>query len=141
MSDGTVPWIIFFIFAAIASLTVWLRFSERGKSHASNEESPMRGNHLVDHYEVQLIDRDKNEWESGYWVVSEATAKRLVGGHIYLHRGEDEPSHIGGDIFSFHVHPRGPEAGRIVFHFHADVECSNITVGSEGWDNEMKIVW
>lgn len=141
MSDGTVPWIIFFIFAAIASLTVWLRFSERGKSHASNEESPMRGNHLVDHYEVQLIDRDKNEWESGYWVVSEATAKRLVGGHIYLHRGEDEPSHIGGDIFSFHVHPTGPEAGRIVFHFHAAVTCSNITVGREGWDNEMKIVW
>jgi hypothetical protein len=33
------------------------------------------------------------EWESGYWVVSEESAHRLVGGDLYLHSGQNEPSH------------------------------------------------
>jgi hypothetical protein len=36
--------------------------------------------HLVERLNnVSRIDRDRNEWESGYWVVSEETAQRLVG--------------------------------------------------------------
>ncbi|MHB0982504.1 MAG: hypothetical protein ACYC02_03880 [Thiobacillus sp.] len=98
--------------------------------------------HFVERLQnVHRVDKDKNEWESGYWVVSEDTAQRLVGGYIYLHRGQDEPSHFGGKILSFHVHPNGLEAGRIVFRFHAGLEFKGVKAGRDGWGNEKKIVW
>ena len=98
--------------------------------------------YLVERLEnVHRVDKDKNEWESGYWVVSEESARRLIGGHIYLHRGQDEPSHFGGEILSFHLHPSGPEAGRVVFRFRAALEFKGVKAGRDGWGNEKKIVW
>jgi len=98
--------------------------------------------HLVERLgNVHCVDKEKQEWESGYWVFNEETAQQLVGGHIYLHRGQDKPSHFGGKIIAFHVHPSGTEAGRIVFRFHAAIECKGVIAGREGWGNEKKIVW
>src|SRR5450759_2732399 len=98
--------------------------------------------HLIERHEnVHPTDKAKGEWESGDWVVSEETAQRLVGGLIYLHRAQDEPSHFGGEILSFHVLSSGPEAGRIVFRFRAAISCKGVKAGREGLGNEKKIVW
>ena len=60
--------------------------------------------HLIERLgKVQRVDKDANEWESGHWVLAEATARRLVGGQIYLHDGQERPSRFGGDIVSYRV--------------------------------------
>ena len=98
--------------------------------------------HLVERLDnVHCVDTEKKEWESGYWVVSEETAKKLIGGHIYLHRGQNEPSHFGGEILAFHVHSSGSEAGRIVFRLRAAIEFKGVKAGRDGWGNEKKVVW
>ena len=98
--------------------------------------------HFIERHEnVHPTDKEKGEWESGDWVVSEETAQRLVGGHIYLHHAQDEPSHFGGEILSFHVLSSGSADGRVVFRFCASITCKGVKAGREGWGNEKKIVW
>lgn len=98
--------------------------------------------HLVERLEnTQRVDKDRNEWESGYWAVSEETAHGLIGGQIYLHRGQLEPSHFGGDILSFRMQPDGDFAGRLIFRFRTGVEFKGIKTAREGWGNEKKIIW
>ena len=84
------------------------------------------------------------EWETGYWLLSEETAQRLIGADLYLHSGQNEPSHFGGTILSFHVHrdPGNPDLdGRLVFRFRASRSHKDLTTPKEGWGNEKKIVW
>jgi hypothetical protein len=100
--------------------------------------------HLIERItNVKLLSKERNEWASYCWVVSEDTAKKLIGGEIYLHKGQDKPSHFGGTIFSYDVLPaeaRG-DAGRIVFNFKAGLEFKNVKAGKDGWGMEKKIVW
>lgn len=42
-----------------------------------------------------------DEWFSGNWWVSDRTAISLVGRKLYLHHGQLEPSHSGGEILSY----------------------------------------
>lgn len=100
--------------------------------------------HLIERLgDMERIDKEKNEWESGKWAVSEGTAQKLVGGNLYLHQGQDKPSHFGGKILSFRVLPdtEGALAGRIVFRFKPSIEYKNVIAGQEGWGNEKKLVW
>ena len=100
--------------------------------------------HLIERLgNMERIDKEKNEWESGKWAVSEETAQKLVGGYLYLHHGQDKPSHFGGKILSFRVLPEteGALAGRIVFRFLPSIEFKNVKAGQEGWGNEKKLVW
>ena len=87
------------------------------------------------------VDKAANEWESGYWVVSEDTAQRLIGGQIYLHDGQNEPSRFGGTILSYRVHRGDSLDGRLVFRFRATPECKGVVAEREGWGNEKKIDW
>lgn len=98
--------------------------------------------HFVERLEnVHVVDKAANEWESGYWVVAEDTASRLIGGQIFLHRGQDKPSHFGGDILSYRVH-RGDELeGRLIFRFRFNPKCKGVTTSREGWGNEKKVEW
>jgi hypothetical protein len=89
---------------------------------------------------VQRINRDENAWESGYWVVGEETAQRLIGGDIYLHDGQNEASHFGGTILGYRIHHGGEVDGRVVFRFRARVSHKGVKTGREGWGNEKKIV-
>ena len=74
--------------------------------------------HLIERLgNYSCVDKASNEWESGYWVVAEETAQRLVGGQLYLHDGQGAPSRFGGDIMSFRVHRGGALDGRLVFRF------------------------
>lgn len=98
--------------------------------------------HFVERLEnVHPVIKDKNEWESGYWVVGEDTANRLIGGHIFLHRGQDVPSHFGGTILSYRIQQGGPEDGRLVFRFRAEMNCKGVKAGKDGWGNEKKVEW
>lgn len=83
-------------------------------------------------------------WESGYWVIAEDTAQRLIGAGLYLHSGQNEPSHFGGKIISFRVHRDGSGSeidGRIVFRIQAMPEYKGVVTEREGWGNEKKLVW
>jgi hypothetical protein len=74
---------------------------------------------------VHFVERKNNvhrvldapgEWESGYWVIAEETAHRLIGADLFLHSRQNEPSHFGGKIVSFRIHRDGSDIdGRIVF--------------------------
>jgi hypothetical protein len=98
--------------------------------------------HLVERLDrVRRIDRDRMEWESGYWAMPEETAKQLVGGDLYLHRAQSEASHFGGKILSYHVEPSGPEVGKIVFQIQFGLAYRGVKAGRGGWGNEKKFVW
>lgn len=98
--------------------------------------------HLVERLgDLRKVDATNQEWESGFWVVGEDTAQRLVGGDIYLHEGQNEPSHFGGRIVSYRVHRGDDVDGRIVFRFRAAMEYRGVRTGRAGWGNEKKIVW
>lgn len=89
-----------------------------------------RENRLSD--EVQL-------WESGYWTLTEKSAKSLIGGDIYLHSNQSKPSRFGGVIQNYRVIENGEFEGKIVFEFLADIEHKNVRTSKEGWGREKKI--
>ena len=81
-----------------------------------------------------------DEWESGYWVVAPETAQKLVGGDLFLHSGQAEPSHFGGTILGFRVQSGGATDGRIIFRIRATVAHRGVSAGRAGWGNEKKLV-
>lgn len=90
---------------------------------------------------VRKTDRQKNEWETGYWVMPEETAQKLVGASLHLHRSKNQPSHFGGRILSYRVEETGPTAGTIVFIVRANVDCKDVKTDSKGWSKDQKIFW
>ncbi len=90
---------------------------------------------------LRQTNKEKSEWESGFWVVADETAKKLIGGHIYLHHGQDVASHFGGEIVNYYIQQTGDESGRVVFQFVAGKEFKGIKTDRTGWGNEKKIVW
>lgn len=77
-----------------------------------------------------------HQWETGFWKIGDATAESLIGGKIFVHRGQKIPSHIGGKILSY----RTDAGGRKIFRFRADPKCSGV-IADSGWGNEKRIVW
>ena len=90
---------------------------------------------------VRKTDKLKNEWESGFWPVTEETAQKLVGASLYLHRTKNQPSHFGGRILSYRMVETGPSAGSVVFIVRATVDCKDVKVDSKGWSKDYKILW
>ncbi len=81
-------------------------------------------------------------FESGLWDVSPPTARSLVGGDIYFHKKQKEPSYFGGKILGYRIHGEDDEYhGRIIFRFEYSAKHRNVSAGSGGWSNEKKIVW
>lgn len=77
------------------------------------------------------------DWESGYWYrIGNKTAEALVGGHIYLHRAQKEPSFLGGVIKSFRIQSEGKHQGRYVFRFEPSTNGTGISADS--WDYRFK---
>lgn len=99
--------------------------------------------HLVERIgNVHPVSTNPSIWESGYWVIAEATAERLVGADLYLHSGQLDASHFGGKILSYYVHRDGTDTdGRVVFRITPSLEHKGVKTGREGWGNEKKIVW
>ncbi|MFA5939704.1 MAG: hypothetical protein WC809_10160 [Sinimarinibacterium sp.] len=87
------------------------------------------------------VQRGSMEYESGFWAVSDDTAKMLVGGDILFHKTQTTPAFFGGQITGYRVQPNGEWQGRIVFKFCADPErLRGVRAGREGWGMEKKIV-
>jgi hypothetical protein len=98
--------------------------------------------HLVERMpNVTKIDREKNVWESKYWLVDEETAQKLIGGQLYLHSGKQQPSHFGGEILSYRVHDSGEKAGHVIFAVRANADCKGVKAVRTGWKNDSRIVW
>ena len=98
--------------------------------------------HLLERTDnVRKTDRSKNEWESGYWVLTEEVAQKLIGSVLYLHRSKLQPSHFGGDILGYRVEESGAEAGRVVFIVRARADCKGMKTDNKGWSNNQKIFW
>ena len=89
---------------------------------------------------VRKIDKSKNEWESGYWPLTEQVAQKLIGGVLYLHRTKLTSSHFGGDIIDYRVEESGSEAGRVVFKLRAKADCKGVKIDGKGWSKDLKIV-
>lgn len=91
---------------------------------------------------VHPIPESLGEWESGYWLIAEETAQRLIGADLYLHSGQSDPSHFGGKIVAFRIHRDDSEIdGRIVFRIKVSPEYKGVKTEHKGWGNEKKIVW
>jgi len=88
---------------------------------------------------IELIDRDSGLHRSGYWVVSEETARSLVGGKIYFHREQSKPSFFGGTITAAEKIEEGAYAGRILFTFRFEEACRGVRTERIGWAQEMKL--
>jgi hypothetical protein len=81
--------------------------------------------------------------ESRFWKVQLRDAEKLVGGDIYFHKKQKEPSFFGGKILSYRIHDEDDEyKGRIVFRFEADPSYRKVSAGKGGWSSyEMTIIW
>ncbi|HEX7538758.1 MAG TPA: hypothetical protein VF358_00515 [Syntrophales bacterium] len=95
--------------------------------------------HLIENADNFTKLRDK-VWESGWWVLTEDEAKKLVGGHIYFHRKKSEPSFYGGAIRSFRIKQEDPHMGSVIFEFEYRDACRGIKADRCGWSMEKKIV-
>jgi len=81
-----------------------------------------------------------NAWESGWWVLDESKALKLVGGEIYFHKKQREPSFYGGTITGYRVEQNGQYEGRIVFAFEHTQSCRNVKTDKHGWSKKMKLI-
>ena len=96
---------------------------------------------------IHLIEKSNNfsrlqdkTWESGWWRLDEELAKDLVGGEIYFHRKQLEPSFYGGIIMGYRIEEDGENQGRIVFILKPCNTCRNVRTDKHGWSREMKII-
>jgi hypothetical protein len=83
--------------------------------------------------------RDKG-WESGWWNIDENKAKELVGGEIYFHKKQQEPSFFGGIITGYRIEQNTQYQGKIVFTLQYNAACRNVKTEKLGWSKKMKII-
>jgi hypothetical protein len=99
--------------------------------------------HLIEKKKLmkRLANTD-SEYESGYWALSEISAKALIGGEIYFHERQAGESYFSRQITGYRVDNESKSyQGRIIFRFSYDNSCRGVTAGSHGWSNEKKLVW
>lgn len=101
---------------------------------------------------IHLIERggafkkiEGNIIESWCWEIPARTAESLVGGDIYFHKRQKEPSYFGGKILAYRVHDSDDGAfplcrGRVIFIFESSREHRGVSAGEGGWSYEKKIV-
>jgi len=65
------------------------------------------------------IPNTHDEWESGFWKITESTAQALMNGDLYFHEKQTQPSYFGGTILGYRLQPDGEYAGRMIFRFRA----------------------
>lgn len=88
----------------------------------------------------ERVPKSPDEWESGYWKLTAANAASLVGGDVYFHSAQKDPSHFGGAILGSRVQIDGPFAGKTVLRFRYTKKHRGVRAGVGGWGVERKIV-
>ena len=101
--------------------------------------------HLIKKTEAGLppivpVQGEANIHTSGYWTLSEETARSLIGGEIYFHERQREPSFYGGRIIDARREDGGDYQDKIVFKFMFFADCRGVRTDADGWSQEMKIV-
>ncbi len=95
--------------------------------------------HIVEPLNNFVKLQDKG-WESGWWNLDEDKAKELVGGEIYFHKKQQEPSFFGGTIMGYRIEQDIQYQGRIVFTFKYNAACRDVKTDKHGWSKKMKII-
>jgi len=103
----------------------------------------MRGNkmniHLVESMN-NFVKLQDNIWESGWWQLEESKAQKLIGGEIYFHKKQQEPSFYGGTILGYRIEQDGQYQGKVVFKLQHKQSCRNVRTDKQGWSRKLKIV-
>ena len=101
---------------------------------------------------IHLIERngafkklEGNVHETWCWKMTAQVAESLVGGDIYFHKKQKEPSYFGGKILAYRVHDSDegevPDCrGRVIFTFEFSREHRGVSAGEGGWSFMQKIV-
>jgi hypothetical protein len=95
--------------------------------------------HLIENLN-NFVKLQDNIWESGWWNIDEDKAKKLVGGEIYFHKKQQEPSFYGGTITGYRIEQDGQYQGRIIFTLRHSKACRNVKTDKHGWSKKMKII-
>jgi len=82
---------------------------------------------------------EANTYTSGFWTLSEETARSLMHGRIYFHERQREPSFYGGEIVGIERVTEGEYQDKIVFRFVFSANCRDVLTTQEGWAQEMKL--
>ena len=83
---------------------------------------------------------DERIWESGFWPVFPAKAKRLVGGSIFFHKKGTAPSFFGGVILDYRIEEAGKFAGQVAFKFQYFDDHRGVCADKGGWRDGVKVV-
>ncbi len=81
-----------------------------------------------------------NHWESGWWTIDESKARELVGGEIYFHKKQQEPSFFGGTITGYRTEQQEDHRGKVAFTLRYNAACRNVKTDKNGWSKKMKII-
>ena len=73
-----------------------------------------------------------DQWLSGFWSLSEATVRALIGGRVYFHKAQAKPAFHGGDLLDYRVAEEPPYAGRIILVFRPDSSAKGMTTSRDG---------
>jgi len=95
--------------------------------------------HLIEKFN-NFVKLQDNTWESGWWSIDESKAKKLVGGEIYFHKKQLEPSFYGGTITGYRIEQDGQYEGKIIFKLQYSETGRNVKTDKHGWSKKMKII-
>jgi hypothetical protein len=95
--------------------------------------------HLIEQLN-NFIKLHDNVWESGWWQLEESKAQELIGGEIYFHKKQLEPSFYGGTILGYRIEQEEQYQGKIVFKLQYKQSCRNVRTDKHGWSKKMKII-
>ena len=83
---------------------------------------------------------EPNGYSSGFWTLSEKKARSFLGGKIYFHEHQRDPSLYGGEIVDADLTREGEYRGKIVFKLIFSADCRGVRTSNDGWSQEMKFV-
>jgi hypothetical protein len=95
--------------------------------------------HLIEQLN-NFVKLQDDTWESGWWNIDESKVKKLIGGDIYFHKKQQEPSFYGGTITGYRIEQEGQYEGKIVFRLEYNAACRNVKTDKTGWSKKMKII-
>jgi hypothetical protein len=91
------------------------------------------------HPAIKKMSGEPNTYTSGFWELSEETAQAFIGGEIYFHEHQRDPSYYGGKILAADGTLDGEYQGKIVFKFVYSAECRDVKTSADRWSQEMKL--
>jgi len=88
---------------------------------------------------ITKVAGEADTFSSGFWKLSEDTARSLIHGRIYFHERQREPSFYGGTIVGIERVLEGEYQDKIIFRFVFSADCRGVRTSRAGWAQEMKL--